>query len=90
MTVLLLADSSLLSVKENNYLFENLYELDHFVGKLNLNSLLQEKITETKIKQRKEDFIYLFIAFRAVPMAYGGSQVRARIGAVATDLRHRP
>ena len=26
--------------------------------------------------------------FRAVPEAYGGSQVRGRIGATAADLRH--
>ena len=33
-------------------------------------------------------FIYLFCFFRATLMAYGGSQARSRIGAVAADLYH--
>ena len=39
-------------------------------------------------------FIYLFVClfvcclFQAVPMAYGGSQSRGQIGAVATGLHH--
>ena len=36
-------------------------------------------------------FIYLFIyfcLFRAVPVAYGGSQARDRMRAVAAGLRH--
>ena len=36
-------------------------------------------------------FIYLFIyfgPFRAAPAAYGGSQFRGRIGAVAAGLHH--
>ena len=35
-------------------------------------------------------FIYLFIylCFRATPTAYGGSQARGLIGAVADSLRH--
>ena len=35
-------------------------------------------------------FIYLFIycLFRAAPVAYGGSQARGPIGAVATGLHH--
>ena len=34
-------------------------------------------------------FIYLFIycLFRAMPMAYGGSQARGQIGAIADSLR---
>ena len=37
-------------------------------------------------------FIYLFIylLFRAAPVAYGGSQARGPVGAVATGLRHSP
>ena len=31
---------------------------------------------------------YFFIFFRAAPMAYGGSQARGRIGAIAAGLRH--
>ena len=33
-------------------------------------------------------FFYLFAFSRAVPEAYGGSQARGQIGAVATSLRH--
>ena len=33
-------------------------------------------------------FIYLFLLFRATPSAYGGSQARGRIGAVANGLHH--
>jgi len=34
-------------------------------------------------------FIYLFLSFsRAAPVAYGGSQARGPIGAVAASLRH--
>ena len=31
---------------------------------------------------------FFFCLFRAVPAAYGGSQARGRIGAIATGLRH--
>ena len=33
-------------------------------------------------------FIYLFSLFRAAPMAYGCSQARDQIGAVAVGLYH--
>ena len=33
--------------------------------------------------------ITIFLLFRAVPAAYGGSQARGRIGAVAAGLRQR-
>ena len=34
-------------------------------------------------------FIYLvFLSFRATPVAYGGSQARSQIGAVAAGLHH--
>ena len=33
-------------------------------------------------------FIYLFLLFKATPMAYGGSQARGQIGAVAASLHH--
>jgi len=33
-------------------------------------------------------FFFFFCLFRAAPMAYGGSQARGLIGAVATSLRH--
>ena len=33
-------------------------------------------------------FIYLFLLFRAAPVAYRGSQVRGLIRAVAAGLRH--
>ena len=33
-------------------------------------------------------FIYLFCPFKATPAAYGGSQARGLIGAVATGLCH--
>ena len=32
--------------------------------------------------------IYLFLLFRAAPMAYGSSQSRGQIGAVAAGLHH--
>ena len=32
---------------------------------------------------------FLFVCFRAEPMAYGGSQARGQIRAVATKLCHR-
>ena len=31
---------------------------------------------------------FFFLSFRAAPMAYGGSQARGRIGAVAGGLHH--
>ena len=34
-------------------------------------------------------FMYLLFLFRAAPMAYGGSQARGPVGAVAIGLRHR-
>ena len=33
-------------------------------------------------------YFYLFNLFRAAPVAYGGSQSRGPIGAVAADLHH--
>ena len=33
-------------------------------------------------------FIYLFLIFRAAPVAYGGSQARGQIGVIAAGLRH--
>ena len=33
-------------------------------------------------------FVYLFLLFRAIPMAYGGSQARDQIGAMAANLHH--
>ena len=33
-------------------------------------------------------FFFFFFAFRAVPLAYGGSQARGPIGAVAAGLRY--
>ena len=33
-------------------------------------------------------FYFLFFSFRAKAMAYGGSQARSQIGAVAADLYH--
>ena len=33
-------------------------------------------------------FCFVFCLFRATPAAYGGSQARGLIGAVATGLRH--
>ena len=33
-------------------------------------------------------FLFLFCLFRAAPMAYGGSQARGYIGAIAAGLRH--
>ena len=33
-------------------------------------------------------FIFYFCLFRAAPMAYGSSQVRGHIGAIAADLYH--
>jgi len=35
-------------------------------------------------------FFFVFCPFRATPMAYGGSQARGLIGAVATSLHHSP
>ena len=32
---------------------------------------------------------FFFVFFRAAPVAYGGSQARSPIGAVAAGLRHR-
>ena len=33
-------------------------------------------------------FIYLFLLFRAIPTAYGGSQARGLIGSIAASLHH--
>ena len=33
-------------------------------------------------------FIYLFLLFRVIPAAYGGSQARGQIGAIAVGLHH--
>ena len=33
-------------------------------------------------------FFFVFLFFRAIPMAYGGSQARGPIGVVAAGLRH--
>ena len=33
-------------------------------------------------------FCFCFLAFRVAPAAYGGSQVRGRIGAIAASLHH--
>ena len=33
-------------------------------------------------------YIYIFCLFRAIPMAYGRSQARGLIRAIATDLHH--
>ena len=33
-------------------------------------------------------FLFVFCLFRAVPVAYGGSQARGQIGAVAPGLHH--
>ena len=33
-------------------------------------------------------YIYIFCLFRATPVAYGGSQAEALIGAVAASLHH--
>ena len=35
-----------------------------------------------------KDFFLSFVSFRAVPMAYGGSQTSGPIGAVAAGLHH--
>ena len=48
---------------------------------------------KTKIKASKAKqillllLLFLFLFFQAVPTAYGGSQARGQIGAVATGLR---
>ena len=34
-------------------------------------------------------YYVVFLSFRAAPTAYGGSQARGLIGAVAANLRHR-
>ena len=33
-------------------------------------------------------YLFIFLFFRAAPMAYGGSQARVPIGAIAASLRH--
>ena len=33
-------------------------------------------------------FVFVFLLFRAAPMAYGVSQARGQIGAIATSLHH--
>ena len=33
-------------------------------------------------------FIFIYLVFRAVPMAHGGSQARGQIGAIAASLHH--
>ena len=33
---------------------------------------------------------YYYLSFRAEPVAYGGSQVRGRIRAIAASLYHKP
>ena len=36
----------------------------------------------------KQKFFFVFCLFRVTPTAYGGSQARGQIGAVAVGLRH--
>lgn len=54
---------------------------------------LKEGISESKIKHLSFIHDWLFVCFlslsRATPMAYGGSQARGLIWAVATSLHHR-
>ena len=39
--------------------------------------------------QSMDSFFFVFLPFsRAAPAAYGGSQARGQIGAIATSLRH--
>ena len=40
------------------------------------------------IFQKGISFLFFFCPFRVVPMAYGGSQARGRIGAAAAGLHH--
>ena len=35
-----------------------------------------------------DSFLFSFLLFRATPKAYGGSQARVPIGAIAAGLRH--
>ena len=53
---------------------------------------LQKQKLKIKVnRDRNSIFIYLFIYhlfFRAAPTAYGGSQARGPIGAVASGLHH--
>ena len=43
-------------------------------------------ISQAVLKSHFLSFIFFFLSFRAAPAAYGGSQVRGTIGAVATGL----
>ena len=36
----------------------------------------------------RSSFFFFFVLFRVAPVAYGGSQARGPIGAVATGLHH--
>ena len=42
----------------------------------------------TGLEGKNWRIINFFVFFRATPAAYGSSQARGRIGAVATDLHH--
>ena len=46
------------------------------------------KVIGKKLHTHTHIHIYIFLLFRAAHAAYGGSQVRGRIGAVAADLHH--
>ena len=45
-------------------------------------------IAVLQIREKNEGLFWLVFFFRAAPVAYGGSQTRGRIGAIAASLRH--
>ena len=42
-----------------------------------------------KVKVLQNHFLFLFLLFRAVPVAYGSFQTRGQIGAAAAGLCHK-
>ena len=48
----------------------------------------EDASTSRTVTYHQHLFFFSFWLFRATPAAYGGSQARGQIGAVATSLRH--
>ena len=59
-------------------------------GEKKLESIISYHMIKVIANIMSAFFFFFFLAFfRATPMAYGGSQARVQIRAVAAGLRHR-
>ena len=53
-----------------------------------LNEYLGVEVLDLTVNLTFLNFIFVFCLFRAAPVAYGGSQARGLIGAIAASLHH--